>query len=105
MGRIIALVYNWWTIFMRLGIPDKHAEAITSRPLALHGIARQTRHGNQTTVEITSTHAKAPQIAEILPKVRGVPKRIKVTAQQLNQGQRWKLIRRAAFRQLFCSKV
>jgi hypothetical protein len=21
MGRIIALVYNWWTIFMRLGIP------------------------------------------------------------------------------------
>jgi Transposase DDE domain group 1 len=29
MGRIIALVYNWWTIFMRLGIPEKHAEAIT----------------------------------------------------------------------------
>ena len=69
MGRIIALVYNWWSIFMRLGIPDKHAEAITSRPLALHGIARQTRHGNQTTVEITSTHAKASQIAEILTKV------------------------------------
>ena len=56
MGRII--VYNWWTIFMRLGIPDKHAEAVTSRPLALHGIARQTSHGNQTTVEITSTHSK-----------------------------------------------
>ena len=46
-----------------LGIPDKHAEAITSRPLALHGIARQTRHANQTTVEITSTHSKAPVIA------------------------------------------
>src|ERR1039458_2686879 len=59
MGRIIALVYNWWTIFMRLGIPGKHAEAITSRPLALQGVARQTRHGNQTTVEIPSTHAKA----------------------------------------------
>jgi hypothetical protein len=24
-----ALIYNWWTIFMRLGIPDRHAEAIT----------------------------------------------------------------------------
>ena len=58
MGRIIALVYNWWTIFMRLGIPEKHAEAITSRPLAPHGIARQTRHGNQTTVEITSTQRR-----------------------------------------------
>ena len=24
MARITALIYNWWTIFMRLGIPDKH---------------------------------------------------------------------------------
>jgi len=45
MARITALVYNWWTIFMRLGIPDKCAEAITYRPLALHGIARQTGIG------------------------------------------------------------
>jgi hypothetical protein len=105
MGRIIALVYNWWTIFMRLGIPDKHAEAITSRPLALHGIARQTRHGNQTTVEITSTHAKASQIAEILTQVSGFLKRIKATAEQLTQGERWKLILSAAFRQFFGGKV
>ena len=68
MARITALIYNWWTIFMRLGIPDKHAEAITSRPLALHGIARLTRHANQTTVEVTSTHSKAPLIAAIVSK-------------------------------------
>ncbi len=104
-GRIIALVYNWWTIFMRLGIPDKHAEAITSRPLALHGIARQTRHGNQTTVEITSTHAKASQIAEILTQVSGFLKRIKTTAEQLTQRERWKLILSAAFRQFLGGKV
>jgi hypothetical protein len=71
-----------------LGIPDKHAEAVTWRPLALHGIARQTRHGNQTTVEITSTHAKASQIAE-----------------QSTQRERWKLIRSAAFRQFLGGKV
>jgi hypothetical protein len=105
MGRIIALVYNWWTIFMRLGIPDKHAEAITSRPLALHGIARQTRHGNQTTVEITSTHAKASQIAEILTKVSGFLKRIKATAEQLTQADRWTLILSAAFRSFLGGKV
>jgi hypothetical protein len=105
MGRIIALVYNWWTIFMRLGIPDKHAEAITSRPLALHGIARQTRHGNQTTVEITSTHAKASQIAAILTKVSGFLKRIKTIAEQLTQRERWKLILSAAFRQFLGGKV
>ena len=105
MGRIIALVYNWWTIFMRLGVPEKHAEAITSRPLALYGIARQTRHGNQTTVEIASTHAKASQIAEILTRVSGFLKRIKATAEQLTQGERWKLILSAAFRQFLGGKV
>ena len=105
MGRIIALVYNWWTIFMRLGIPEKHAEAITSRPLALHGIARQTRHGNQTTVEITSTHAQASQIAETLTKVSGFLKRIKATAEQLTQADRWKLILSAAFRYFLGGKV
>jgi hypothetical protein len=105
MGRIIALVYNWWSIFMRLGVPEKHAEAITSRPLALHGIARQTRHGNQTTVEITSTHAKASQIAEILTKVSGFLKRIRMTAEQLTQVERWKLILSAAFRQFLGGKV
>lgn len=105
MGRIIALVYNWWTIFMRLGMPGKHAEAITSRPLALHAIARQTRHGNQTTVEITSTHAKASQISEILTKVSGFLKRIKTTAEQLTQRERWKLILSAAFRHFLGGKV
>ena len=105
MGRIIALVYNWWTIFMRLGMPDKHAEAITSRPLALHGIARQTRHGNQTTVEIASTHAEAPRMAQILTKVSGFLKGIKTIAEQLSQGQRWKLILSAAFRQFLGGKV
>jgi hypothetical protein len=105
MGRIIALVYNWWTIFMRLGIPDKHAEAITSRPLALHGIARQTRHGNQTTVEITSTHAQGSQIAGILIKVSGFLKRIKTTAEQFTQKERWKLILSTAFRHFLGGKV
>ena len=105
MGRIIALVYNWWTIFMRLGMPGKHAEAITARPLALHAIARQTRHGNQTTVEITSTHAKASQISEILTKVSGFLQRIKTTAEQLTQRERWKLILSAAFRVFLGGKV
>ncbi len=54
---------------------NNYAEAIPSRPLTLHGIARQTRHGNQTTVEITNTHAKASQITELLTKVSAFLKR------------------------------
>jgi len=98
MARMTALIYNWWTIFMRLGIPEKHAEAITSRPLALNGIARQTRHANQTTVEITNTHAEAPVIQAALNKISGFFKTIKTTAEQLTQVARWRLILSAAFR-------
>ena len=105
IGRIIAVIYNWWTIFMRLGIPNKHAEAVTSRPLALHGIARQTRHGNQTTVEITSMHSKALRIEEILTKVSRFLQRIKASAEQLAEGEKWKLILSAAFRSFLGGKV
>jgi hypothetical protein len=105
MARTTALIYNWWTIFMRLGIPDKHAEAVTSRPLALHGIARRTRHSNQTTVEVTSTHSRAGLIAQALTKVSGFLKRIKTTAEQLTQVARWRLILSAAFRVFLRGKV
>ena len=105
MARLTALIYNWWTVFMRLGIPDKHAEAITSRPLALHGIARQTRHANQTTVEITSTHAMAPVIQEALTKISRFFKIIKETTEQLTQLARWRLILSAAFRVFLNGKM
>jgi len=98
MARLTALIYNWWTIFMRLGIPDRHAEAITSRPLALQGIARQTRHANQTTVEITSTHSMAPLIQAVLTKVSAFFKHIQTSAEQLSQSARWRLILSAAFK-------
>jgi Transposase DDE domain group 1 len=105
MARITALIYNWWTIFMRLGIPDKHAEAVTSRPLALHGIARRTHHSNQTTVEITSMHSKAGLIAKALARVRTFLKRIKTSAEQLTRTERWRLILSAAFQNFLRGKV
>lgn len=105
MARITALIYNWWTIFMRLGIPDKHAEAVTSRPLALHGIARRTHHSNQTTLEITSMHSKAGLIANALTKVSSFLKRIKATAEQLAAPERWRLILSAAFQSFLRGKV
>ncbi len=105
MARITAMIYNWWTIFMRLGIPDKHAEAVSSRPLALHGIARRIRHSNQTTVEVTSTHSKAGMMAEALNKVSAFFKRIKVIAEQLSQADRWRLILSAAFQVFLRGRV
>ena len=56
-------------------------------------------------MEITSTHAKATHIADILTKVSGFLKRIKTTAEQLTQRERWKLILSAAFRHFLGGKV
>jgi hypothetical protein len=56
IARIIALIYNWWSLFVRLAEPDKHYEAIVSRPLLLHGIGKQTSHATQKTLTITNTH-------------------------------------------------
>ena len=36
LARIVALIYNWWSLFTRLAIPNRHTEATTSRPLLLH---------------------------------------------------------------------
>jgi hypothetical protein len=56
---MIALVYNGWSLFVRLAEPDKHYEAIVSRPLLLPGVGKQTHHAAQKTLTITSTHGRA----------------------------------------------
>ncbi|MBO0742824.1 MAG: transposase [Hyphomicrobiaceae bacterium] len=38
-ARLVALVYNWWNLFVRLAEPTRHLEAISSRPLLLTSIA------------------------------------------------------------------
>ena len=42
-ARLLALFYDWWNIFVRLAEPDRHREAITSRPLLLSAIAERAR--------------------------------------------------------------
>lgn len=92
MARIIAQVYNWWSMFVRLAIPDKHAEAITSRPLLLNAVGKQTTHAGQTTVTVTSTHAKAPQMRSALQGISSFLAGIRNAAEQLTYPQKWLLI-------------
>jgi hypothetical protein len=98
LARIVALIYNWWSLFARLAIPKRHTEATTSRPLLLHGIARQTRHGNQTTLTITSSHAQAQAIRTALEAVSQLLQRLRQTAEQLTVKQRWRHLLRFIFR-------
>jgi hypothetical protein len=98
MAQIIALVYNWWSMFTRLAIPNRHTEATTSRPLLLHGIGRQTTHANQTTLTITSNHAKAEPIRRSLEAVSHLLQRFAQTAERLTMKQRWGRLLRFIFR-------
>ena len=59
MARLIALVYNWWNIFTRLAQPDRHLEAVTSRPLLLHAVGRLVTTGRRKIVRLTSNHVAA----------------------------------------------
>jgi hypothetical protein len=92
MARIIALIYNWWSLFARLAIPEKHAEAITSRPLLLNAVGKQTTHSGQTTVTITSMHAKAPQMRSALQSISSFLASVRNAAEQLTYPQKWLLI-------------
>lgn len=97
MARFVALVYNWWNLFVRLANPHKHHEAITSRPLLLHGVATQTKHAGQTHLTITSTHAKSSRVQAILTDLATFLSQLKATAEQLTDTERLRIILQRAF--------
>jgi hypothetical protein len=52
-ARAVALVYNWWSWYVRAANPGARREAITSRPLLLAAVGRSTSHGGRTTLYLT----------------------------------------------------
>ncbi len=89
MAQCVGLVYNWWSLFGRLADPDRRMQAITSRPLLLHGVARQTRHAGQTTVTITSAHGLAAKARSALTRIAAFFAELRASAEQLTAEQRW----------------
>jgi hypothetical protein len=89
MSRTVALVFNWWNLFVRMVVPDRHMEAITSRPLLLHSIAAKISHAGQTTIRIASHHAKSLWASTALSKVARFLRTIVENAEQLNFTQKW----------------
>lgn len=84
--------------------PEKHSEAITSRPLLLHGVAKQTTHAGQTTITISSSHGKNDMAQSALIVLSEFLAHLKSIAEQLNLASRLKLITRQAFR-FFLDKI
>jgi hypothetical protein len=89
MARVVGLIYNWWNLFVRLANPDKHLEAITSRPLLLHAVGKQVTHAGQTRISISSTHGKINKVHLLLNRVATFFNELKKIAEQLTSEQRW----------------
>ena len=100
ISRMVALVYNWWSLYTRLINPDKRHEAITSRPLMLESVARKTSHAGQTTLTITSSHAKASIVQAAMRELTAFFKELARTAEQLRIPDRVKLIAKRAYRKM-----
>ena len=104
MARIVALVFNWWSIFTRMATRNMHREALTTRPLFLFSLARKTRSGNQSFLTIQSMHAKAGKVAHLLARISGWFKRFKIMAEQLALSQRWCVMLRWIFQYFTAEK-
>jgi hypothetical protein len=92
MARLVALIYNWWNLFVRLAIPEKHHEAITSRPLLLSSVGRLTESARQRRMVITSTHGERTIIQRAYERVHGFFSWLKATAPQLTPSECWRVI-------------
>lgn len=68
-ARTVALVYNWWSLYVRLLHPKKRLEAVTSKPLLLTGIAERTRHARKSRITITPMHGFGDRAREKIARV------------------------------------
>ena len=113
-ARLVALVYNWWNLFTRLAEPDKHLEAITSRPLLLTAIAScgthasgmtRIRHARQTTLRIASSHGRAAWASRALAEIAAFLGGLVKAAEQMTPTQRWYRILSHALRHFLNGRV
>ena len=89
ISRMVALAYNWWTVFVRLSNPNSHKESITSRPLLMSAIGKLTESGRQKKVTLTSQHTLMNKIREMQGRLCHFFDSIKMIATQLTSEDVW----------------
>lgn len=93
MACLIALIYNWWSLYTKLVEETIAREAITSRPMFLMHVAKASTHESRRFLVIFCAHACADQIKQ---KLEIAASRLKqwasLTAEQLKVRSVWKRI-------------
>ena len=96
-ARMVAQVYNWWSIFVRLVSPNNHREAVTTRPALLHSIVRQTLTGGQRFLTITSNHHGRDILTSAVMHMAAFFSAFAKAAEQLTSRTRWEALLTAIF--------
>jgi hypothetical protein len=88
-ARAVALVYNWWSWYVRLANPKSRLEAKTSRPQLLSGLGKLISHARVHKIVLVLTHEAATHIKAMLANVRAGIEHIRGAAPQLKGVHRW----------------
>jgi Transposase DDE domain group 1 len=92
-ARAVALIYNWWSLFVRLANPQARREAITSRPWLMSSVGRRTEHAGQTTITLTGLHAHFETARAALMRVSALLQGwVAQAAEQFNPSTIWNLV-------------
>jgi hypothetical protein len=89
LAGVVALIYNWWSLFVRLADPDHHREAITTRPLLLSAVARRSQHAGQVRLTVSSTRASQHRARRAYVRIACFLAELRNGAEQLEPLQRW----------------
>jgi hypothetical protein len=100
MARIVALIFNWWKLYLRMAMGPENGEALTGRAQFQQAVARQTRHAGQNKLRLISMHGKGWKIAHLQQRVSKWLGRFREGAEQLGRQERWRVLLRKIFEEL-----
>jgi hypothetical protein len=92
MANLVALVYNWWNLYLRFYDEEHHREAIRTRPMLMSGVGRQVQSGGRRTVKVSVLHEKGELIAQAVTRISNELHRIRAITERWTVEQRWTLL-------------
>lgn len=92
MANLVALFYNWWSLYVRFYDEEHHREAIRSRPMLMCGVGRQLESGGQRTVRVSLLHDKGEQIISAVTSISKELQQIVSITERWTVAQRWILL-------------
>ncbi len=92
VANLVALFYNWWSLYLRFYDEEHHREAIRTRPMLMSGVGRQIQSGGRRTVKVGVLHEKGELIAQAVTRISNELHRIRAMTERWSVDLRWTLL-------------